>query len=87
MKRDEHLNSNSVVTIDNLFSKIDEANTKQLSLIIKADVQGSVEAVKQALEKLSNEEIRVKAIHAAAGDVNESDITLAKSIKCNGNRI
>ena len=77
-ERDEHLRQNSVVTIDNLFSKIDEANTKQLSLIIKADVQGSVEAVKQALEKLSNEEIRVKAIHAAVGAVNESDINLAK---------
>ena len=78
IERDEHLKSNSVVTIDNLFSKIDEANTKQLSLIIKADVQGSVEAVRQSLEKLSNAEIRVKAIHAAAGDVNESDINLAK---------
>ena len=78
IERDEHLKSNSVVTIDNLFSKIDEANIKQLSLIIKADVQGSVEAVKQALEKLSNDEVRVKAIHAAAGDVNESDINLAK---------
>ena len=78
IERDEHLKSNSIVTIDNLFSKIDEANVKQLSIIIKADVQGSVEAVKQALEKLSNDEIRVKAIHAAAGDVNESDINLAK---------
>ncbi len=78
IERDEHLKSNSIVTVDNLFSKIDEANVKQLSIIIKADVQGSVEAVKQALEKLSNDEIRVKAIHAAAGDVNESDINLAK---------
>ena len=77
-ERDEHLRQNATVTIDNLFSKIDEANTKQLSIIIKADVQGSVEAVKQALEKLSNEEIRVKAIHAAVGAVNESDINLAK---------
>ena len=73
---DEHLKSNSVVTIDNLFSKMDEANLKQLSIIVKADVQGSVEAVKQALEKLSNDEIKVKVIHAAVGAVNESDVNL-----------
>ena len=78
IERDEHLKSNSVVTIDNLFSKIDEANLKQLSIIVKADVQGSVEAVKQALEKLSNDEIKVKVIHAAVGAVNESDVNLAK---------
>ena len=78
IERDEHLKSNSVVTIDNLFSKMDEANLKQLSVIVKADVQGSVEAVKQALEKLSNDEIKVKVIHAAVGAVNESDVNLAK---------
>ena len=78
IERDEHLKSNSVVTIDNLFSKMDEANLKQLSIIVKADVQGSVEAVKQALEKLSNDEIKVKVIHAAVGAVNESDVNLAK---------
>ena len=51
---------------------------KQLNLIVKADVQGSVEALKQSLEKLSNEEVRVRVIHAAAGAVTESDVTLAK---------
>ena len=55
-----------------------EEDLKVLNLIVKADVQGSVEAVKQSLEKLSNDEVRVKVIHAAAGAVNQSDVTLAK---------
>ena len=57
---------------------MEEGNLKVLNLIVKADVQGSVEAVKQALEKLSNEEVKVKVIHAATGAVNQSDVTLAK---------
>ena len=56
---------------------MEEGNLKNLNLIVKADVQGSVEAVKQAMEKLRNEEVRVKVIHAAPGAVNESDVTLA----------
>ncbi len=66
------------VTLDNLFSQMEEGKLKVLNLIVKADVQGSVEAVKQSLEKLQNEEVRVKVIHAAAGAVNQSDVTLAK---------
>ena len=57
---------------------MEKGNLKVLNLIVKADVQGSVEAVKQSLEKLSNDEVQVKVIHAAAGAVNESDVTLAK---------
>jgi translation initiation factor IF-2 len=66
------------VTLDNLFGQMEQGKLKQLNLIVKADVQGSVEALKQSLEKLSNEEVRVKVIHSAAGAVTESDVTLAK---------
>ena len=76
--REKAINSSTKVTLDNLFSKMEEGELKVLNLIVKADVQGSVEAVKQALEKLENEEVRVKVIHAAAGAVNQSDVTLAK---------
>ena len=64
--------------MDDLFNQIEKGNLKQLNLIIKADVQGTVEAVKQSMEKLSNEEVEVKVIHANAGAVTESDVTLAK---------
>ena len=64
--------------MDDLFSQISKGNLKQLNIIVKADVQGSVEAVKQSLEKLSNEEVKVKVIHANVGAVTESDVTLAK---------
>ncbi len=67
------------VSLDNLFSQIDEGNMKELDIIVKADVQGSVEAVKQSLEKLSNEEVRVKVIHGGVGAVNESDVMLANA--------
>ncbi len=67
------------VSLDNLFSQIDEGNMKELNVIVKADVQGSVEAVKQSLEKLSNEEVRVRAIHCGVGAVNESDVMLANA--------
>ena len=76
--REKAMNSATKVTLDNLFSQMEEGKLKVLNLIVKADVQGSVEAVKQALEKLENEEVRVKVIHAAAGAVNQSDVTLAK---------
>ena len=65
------------VTLDNLFSSIEEGTVKELPIIVKADVQGSVEAVKQSLEKLSNEEVRVRVIHGAVGAVSESDVMLA----------
>ncbi len=67
------------VSLDNLFSQIDEGNMKELNVIIKADVQGSVEAVKQSIEKLSNNEVRVRAIHGGVGAVNESDVMLANA--------
>jgi translation initiation factor IF-2 len=65
------------VTLDNLFSQIEQGSIKELPIIVKADVQGSVEAVKQSLEKLSNSEVRVKVIHGAVGAVSESDVMLA----------
>ena len=76
--REKAINQVSKVTLDNLFSQMEEGKLKVLNLIVKADVQGSVEAVKQSLEKLENEEVKVKVIHAAVGGVNQSDVTLAK---------
>ena len=67
----------SRMSLDDLFSQIKEGNLKELNLIVKADVQGSVEAVKQSLMKLSNEEVVVKCIHGGVGAINESDVTLA----------
>ena len=67
------------VTLDNLFAKMQEGEMKELSLIVKADVQGSAEAIKASLEKLSNEEVRVRVIHAGVGAINESDILLAST--------
>ena len=67
------------VSLDNLFSQIDEGNMKELNVIIKADVQGSVEAVRQSIEKLSNNEVRVRAIHGGVGAINESDVMLANA--------
>ena len=65
------------VTLENLFSQITEGERKELPIIVKADVQGSVEAVKQSLEKISNDEVRVKVIHGAVGAVSEGDVMLA----------
>ncbi|MDR2559757.1 MAG: translation initiation factor IF-2 [Oscillospiraceae bacterium] len=65
------------VTLDNLFSQIEEGTVKELPLIVKADVHGSVEAVRQSLEKLSTPEVRVRVIHGAVGAINESDVMLA----------
>ena len=76
--REKSINQVNKVTLDDLFSQIEKGDLKQLNLIVKADVQGSVEAVKQSLEKLSDEKVQVKVIHAAAGAVTESDVTLAK---------
>lgn len=76
--REKAINNATKVTLDNLFTQMEQGNLKVLNLIVKADVQGSVEAVKQAMEKLENEEVKVKVIHAAAGAVNQSDVTLAK---------
>ena len=67
------------VTLDNLFDSIQQGEMKELSIIVKADVQGSVEAVRSSLEKLSNEEVRVRVIHGAVGAINESDVMLASA--------
>ena len=67
------------MSLDDLFSQIQEGNLKELNLIVKADVQGSVEAVKQSLMKLSNEEVVVKCIHGGVGAINESDVSLASA--------
>lgn len=77
-EREKGLNATSMVSLDDLFNQIEQGKLKQLNLIVKADVQGSVEAVKQSLEKLSNNEVRVKVIHSNVGGVTETDVTLAK---------
>ena len=77
--KDDANKLNQKVTLESLFSKLQEGEMKELNLIIKADVQGSAEAVKASLEKLSNEEVRVKVIHAGVGAINESDILLAST--------
>ena len=75
--KEEQFKSYRKVTLDNLFSQIAEGEMKELPIIVKADVQGSVEAVTQSLEKLTNDEVRVKVIHGAVGAVSESDVMLA----------
>ena len=67
------------VTLDNLFSQIAEGERKELDIVVKADVQGSAEAVKQSLEKLSTDEVRVKVIHAGVGAISKSDVMLANA--------
>ena len=69
----------SVVTLDNLFEQMQQGDVKELKIIVKADVQGSVEAVKQSLEKLSNDEVRINVIHGAVGAIRESDVMLASA--------
>ncbi len=80
-EKENMLKAASKVTLDDVFNRIAEGEMKILPLIVKADVQGSVEAVKQSLEKLSNAEVKVNVIHAAAGAIKESDIMLAESSK------
>ncbi len=78
-ERESMIRQSSRVTLDDVFAQVEEGKMKNLNLIVKGDVQGSVEAVRQSLEKISNEEVRVKVIHAAAGAINESDVMLADS--------
>ena len=78
-QRESMIKEQSRVTLDDVFAQVEEGKIKNLNLIVKGDVQGSVEAVKQSLEKLSNEEVRVKVIHSAAGAINEGDVMLADS--------
>ena len=78
-QKEEQFKSFEKVTLENLFSSLKEGELKELDIIVKADVQGSVEAVKQSLEKLSNDEVRVKIIHGGVGAINESDVMLANA--------
>ena len=77
--KDAAANAMRKVTLDTLFARMQEGEMKELPLIVKADVQGSAEAVKASLEKISNEEVRVRVIHAGVGAINESDILLAST--------
>ena len=78
-ERESMIKQQSRVTLDDVFAQVEEGKIKNLNVIVKGDVQGSVEAVRQSLEKLTNEEVRIKVIHAAAGAINESDVMLADS--------
>lgn len=77
--KEEQFNSRTKVTLDNLFDQMQQGDIKELKIIVKADVQGSVEAVRQSLERLSNSEVRVNVIHGAVGAINESDVMLASA--------
>ncbi|MBE6786914.1 MAG: translation initiation factor IF-2 [Ruminococcaceae bacterium] len=77
--KDELNNAKQKVTLDNLFENLSDGDLKQLNVIVKADVQGSVEAVKESLQKLSNDEVKVSVIHGGVGAVNESDVMLAQA--------
>ena len=76
-QKEERLTHSNVVTLDDFFNKVQEGQIKDLNIIIKADVNGSVEAVKQSLEKLSNDEVRINVVHAGVGAIRESDVMLA----------
>ncbi|WP_426349339.1 translation initiation factor IF-2 [Alloiococcus sp. CFN-8] len=75
--KDEHMQSGNRVSLEDLYNQIKEGKVKELALIVKADVQGSVEAIKQSLEKLSTDDVKVRVIHGAAGAITETDVTLA----------
>lgn len=77
-QREKSINAMQKVTLDNLFTQMEQGNLKHLNIIVKADVQGSAEAIRQSLEKLSDEEVKVRVVHSAAGAVTESDVTLAQ---------
>lgn len=77
-QREEMIRKSSPVTLDNLFNQIEEGKLKDLNIIVKADLQGSVQALKASLEKIKNEEARVRIIHSNVGGITESDVTLAK---------
>ncbi len=77
--KEELFNAKQRVTLDNLFDQLSEGDLKELNIIVKADVQGSVEAVRDSLEKLSNDEVKVRVIHGGVGAINESDVMLAQT--------
>ena len=79
--REEAMNEYNKVTLNNLFEQMEHADLKRLNIIVKTDVQGTAEALKQSLEKLSDDEVEVKVIHSNAGAINESDVNLAKAAK------
>jgi translation initiation factor IF-2 len=77
--RSEYLQSTHKVSLEDLYNQIKEGKIKELGIIVKADVQGSLEAIKQSLEKLSNDSVKVRVIHGAVGTITETDITLASA--------
>ncbi|WP_287821319.1 translation initiation factor IF-2 [Clostridium sp.] len=77
--RNTYLNSNHKVSLEELYSQIQEGKVRELNIIVKADVQGSIEALKQSLEKLSTESVKVRVIHGAVGAITETDVTLASA--------
>lgn len=79
LKRENELKRNQKVTLDDLFTKIKEGEIKELKIVLKADVQGSVEAIRQSLERLSNDEVRVRVIHGGVGGIGEGDVMLASA--------
>ena len=86
IKADSHQASNRV-SLEDLYSQIQEGKVKELAIVVKADVQGSVEAIRQSLEKLSTDDVKVRVIHGAVGAITETDVTLSCSFKCINNRI
>src|SRR5699024_8818024 len=77
--KEQEFKSYQKVTLDNLFSQIEQGEMKELAIVVKADVQGSVEAVRQSLEKLTNDEVRVRVIHGGVGAISKSDVMLANA--------
>jgi translation initiation factor IF-2 len=78
-QKQKYFASTAKVSLEDLFNQIQEGNVKDLNIVVKADVQGSVEAIRQSLEKLSNEQVRVKVIHGGVGAITETDVTLASA--------
>jgi len=78
-QKEEALQATQKASLESLFNQIEQGKIKDLNIIVKADVQGSVEAVKQSLEKLSNDEVRIRIIHGGVGGVNDSDVMLASA--------
>jgi translation initiation factor IF-2 len=81
VKRQEELQQNNKISLDDLFKNINAGDLKELNIIVKADVQGSVEALKQSLERLNNEEVKVNIIHGGVGAITETDVMLASASK------
>ena len=86
-QKEEQFKQFQKVTLDNLFSSINEGELKELNIIVKADVQGSVEAVRQSLEKLSNDEVKVKVIHGGVGAVKRIRRYACRGFKCDYSRL